>query len=258
MNKDDFMITICARGGSKGIANKNIKPLFGYPLISWTIAAAKLWAPNTPIVLSTDSNEICEVAALYGVKSWFMRPPELSVDTAPKVPVIAHALLEAELHFSRQFLYIMDLDVTAPLRRMQDLDTMATIACEGKGEVVYSVCPARRNPYFNMIEVDADGYAHRCKEGNFTSRQKSPTVYDVNASIYVYQREALLSGLNPLSGNRCKIHVMPKRFSIDIDEPEDFEYVEYLLGKLVDEKDGWFGKMLKYLASFHAHKSVHY
>jgi CMP-N-acetylneuraminic acid synthetase len=251
MNKDDFVITVCARGGSKGLKNKNIKPLFGFPLISWTIAAAKLWAPNTPIVLSTDSNEICDVAALHGVKAWFMRPPELSTDTAPKVPAIAHALLEAEQHFSRQFLYIMDLDVTAPLRRMQDLDAIATIASKGKSDVVYSVCPARRNPYFNMVEVDADGYAHRCKEGNFTSRQKAPPVYDMNASIYVYQRVALLSGLNPLHGNRCKVHVMPKMFSVDIDEPEDFEYVEFLMGKLANEDDAWCSKMLKYLVSLH-------
>jgi CMP-N-acetylneuraminic acid synthetase len=247
--KNKNLITICARGGFKGIKNKNILSVCGFPLISWTIACVRLWVKDMPVVVSTDSQKISNVASEFGVDVCFPRPPELAGDNVPKAAAITHVLGQAEQYFNTKFSHVFDLDVTAPLRRKEDLSTMVKMATTVDCDLVYSVCSSRRNPYYNMIEIDKEGYAHICMEREITSRQSAPKVYDVNASLYVYTSHILRSGLNPFTKGRCRVHVMPQRFSIDIDEPEDLEYVSYIMQKMINQKDEWFLKMQNWLVS---------
>ncbi|MBT6051301.1 MAG: acylneuraminate cytidylyltransferase family protein, partial [Candidatus Scalindua sp.] len=103
------------RGGSKGVPNKNLRELHGKPLMAYTIAQAKESGLFRHIVVSTDSEEIAESARNLGAEAWFLRPPDLATDEAPKLPVIRHAFLESESHYGQQFDVLVDLDVTSPL-----------------------------------------------------------------------------------------------------------------------------------------------
>ena len=198
----NVLITICARAGSKRIRNKNIITIAGKPLMTYTIEIAKKWGKAKRIICSTDSEEIAQIAKANGIDVPFYRPKELASDSAGKVDVIRHALESAERIYEEQFDLVVDLDVTSPLRTTHDLDSCLQVFMEKNPEVVFSVTKARRNPYFNMIEVNDQGFAVLSKPASALLRtQDAPPVYDMNASIYFYSRNFLLDNGNksPLS-----------------------------------------------------------
>jgi len=234
MKLDNTVITICARGGSKGVKGKNIRELKGHPLIAYTISVAKRIVNVDDIVVSTDSPDIAAVAKKYGVNVPFLRPAELAMDDTPKMLAIRHAVSEIEKLNNKKYSFVVDLDVTAPIRTVNDVVTAFNILQEDKqADVVYSVSPARKNPYFNMVELDENGYAHLSKEGlKVFARQKAPKVYEMNASIYVYRRpviDRVLSATDP--SLKQKIYVMDEIGAIDIDTEVDWSFVEFLVGK---------------------------
>lgn len=226
----NLLITICARGGSKGVKGKNIRKLAGYPLIYYTIKHAKEWGKGDHIVVSTDSDEIAATAIKYGVEVPFMRPKKFATDKAAKPDAIKHALLESEKFFNKTFDYVMDLDTTAPVRKIEDLDNALKLFLERKPKTLFSVVTARRNPYFNMVEEDKEGRVHLSKRGNFVRRQDAPKVYDMNASIYIYRRDYLVNEKNtsPISDDSCVL-VMDEISRTDIDHEIDFKYIEFLV-----------------------------
>lgn len=229
----NLLITICARGGSKGVKNKNFKSLNEKPLIAYTIEQAKRWGKGKHIVISTDSNEITAIAREYGAEVPFMRPEELATDTAGKVAAIRHALKSSEEVFGETFDAVMDLDVTSPIRKAEDLENALNLFLEKKPKTLFSVVPAHRNPYFNMVEEGSDGRVHLCKNGNFRRRQDAPKVYDMNASIYIYQREYLLEGNESAISDNSIVYVMTEESRIDIDSELDFKFLEFLLKEKV-------------------------
>jgi len=233
----NILVTICARGGSKGVKNKNIRELDGKPLIYYTIEAAKKWGKATRIVCSTDSQQIAEVAKECGAEVPFMRPPELATDSAGKVPVIRHALLECQRIYGEKYDLVVDLDVTSPIRTSKDLDGCLKLYEEFHPDVVFSVLDARRNPYFNMVEtIDKDGFAVLCKDaGKVLRRQDAPKVYDMNASIYFYNPEFLLSSedVSIHSAKKKMVYVMQETSAMDIDSELDFKIMEILLKEKV-------------------------
>lgn len=227
----DILVTICARGGSKGIKNKNIRPLLGKPLIGYTIEQAKKWGKAADIVVSTDSQEIAEAAKRLGAKVPFMRPSELADDASPKVPVIRHALETCEGIFKRRYEFVVDLDPTAPIRSAADIENSYRLFCERGPLTLFSVVKAHKNPYFNMVEEGEDGFVRLCKgvPGGVGFRQGAPDVYNMNASIYVYRREYLLDEKNtsPFS-ERSIVYVMNELSAFDIDREIDFKFIEFL------------------------------
>jgi CMP-N,N'-diacetyllegionaminic acid synthase len=229
----NILLTICARGGSKGVKNKNIKELAGKPLMYYTIKVAKEWDLANKIICSTDSDEIAEVAKEYGVDVPFKRPEILATDTSGKVPVIRHALIEAEKTYGKEFDIVVDLDVTSPLRTVTDLNNALNQFIKQDAEVLFSVVDARKNPYFNMIELNGDGYATISKklDHNILRRQDAPEVYEANASIYFYKRSFLLNEDNGtvLSSKRAVIFKMEDSKSIDVDTEMDFKFIEFLI-----------------------------
>ncbi|MBF0386261.1 MAG: acylneuraminate cytidylyltransferase family protein [Candidatus Omnitrophica bacterium] len=228
----NILMVVCARGGSKGVKNKNIRLLCGKPLIAYSLEHCKAWGRAAHIIVSTDSSEIAEIALRWGAEVPFMRPPELATDTAPKVPVIRHALLSAEAYYGSQFDVVVDIDASAPLRTVRDIEGAFQAFCFGEVDTVFSVVPAHRNPYFNMVEEGLDGYCQLVKPlpGVITSRQIAPKVFDLNASIYFYKSDYLrdLAVLSPIS-RKSKVYVMDPICARDIDSEEDFNYVEYLV-----------------------------
>ncbi len=222
--------TICARGGSKGVPNKNIRNLCGKPLIAYAISVMKKWGQATNLIVSTDSPEIAKIANEYGAETPFLRPKELATDAAPKLPVIQHALKFCEDHYKTKFDVVIDLDPTAPLRTVDDLKKAFDKFKQTKSQVLYSVTEAKKNPYFNMVELDEHENAHLSKslDSEFFRRQDAPKVYAINGSFYIFDRDHL-SSAKSLHCEREKIYVMNEVASVDIDREIDFKFIEFLI-----------------------------
>lgn len=235
-NLISVLITICARGGSKGVPGKNIRPLCGKPLIAHTIEQACSWGKAGRVVVSTDSDEIAEVACAYGAEVPFIRPQELARDDSPKLPVVRHALMSCEDLYGETYDVIVDLDATSPMRTVDDLDACYRAFVEHEPRTLFSVVRAHKNPYFNMVEASGEGFVSLCKElpKDVSRRQDAPVVYDMNASIYMYDRGYLLDERNvgPIS-DRSIVHVMDERASYDVDREIDFQFLEFLMTKEV-------------------------
>ncbi len=225
------LCTICMRGGSKGVLNKNLRKLHGKPLMAYTIERALESGLFEHMVVSTDSDRIAETAKSFGAEAWFLRPTELATDEAPKLPVIRHVLVEAENYYDRQFDVIVDLDVTSPLRNVGDINGAYQQFLDENADILITGCPARKNPYFNMVEK-VNGLTRIVKELDKlpTRRQDAPQVFDVNASIYIWKRHTLLESKTLLT-DRTSLYVMPEERSMDIDTALDWEFVEYMIGK---------------------------
>ena len=159
MNEEKVLVTIAARGGSKGLKDKNILDLCGRPLIAHTILQAKQWGRADRIVVSTDSKRIGSIARRYGALVPFMRPAGLATDKAGKLEVLRHALKAMERSDGRKYDVVVDLDVTAPIRKISDIEGAYRLFVRKRPKSVFSVAPSRRNPYFNMVEIDSKGYA---------------------------------------------------------------------------------------------------
>ncbi|WP_339606915.1 acylneuraminate cytidylyltransferase family protein [uncultured Roseivirga sp.] len=234
----NLLITICARGGSKGIPGKNIKLLNGRPLLHYTLSHAQQFADvhKADIQISTDSDEILACAAEMGYSTNYQRPLDLASDTAGKIDVIKHVWEWAENELNKKYDYVLDLDVTSPLRTQSDLtEALSIILAEPRALNIFSVSPAARNPYFNIVELNADGFATVCKSNHqIKSRQQAPKVYDMNASFYVFSREFMEGDYSRSTTERSLIHVM-KHVCFDLDEPIDFKVLEIMLKeKLID------------------------
>lgn len=222
--------TICARGGSVGVKNKNIRRLRNKPLIAHTIIQAQNSNLFEKIVVSSDSKKIRDVALEWGAHHVINRPDHLATSAAPKIPVIQHALLEAELFFNKQFSMLVDLDVTSPLRHVDDIRNSYQLFVNNKeASNLVTAMPARRSPYFNMLEVDANGFTKLVKapESEIHRRQDAPSCYDMNASIYIWKRETLFNSETTIRDNTL-LYVMPEERSIDIDSMLDWELVKIL------------------------------
>ena len=224
----NILCTVCARGGSKGIKNKNIKKLFNKPLILHTLLQAKKSRIFDKIIVSTDSNKIiniCKRKVDYIVK----RPKKLSTAKASKIFAIKHALTQAEINFKKKFDIVIDLDATSPLRNIEDIIKAKNKFVRNKYENLISVCHSRKNPYFNIVEKTKKGLKRvRETKKNYVRRQDAPDVYDINASIYIWKRAALLN-TNKVVKNKTGFYIMPKIRSIDIDDYFDFKLVEFLM-----------------------------
>ncbi len=225
------LCTIGMRGGSKGVPNKNMRELNGKPLMAYTIEQAKESGLFGHIVVSTDSEEIAETARNLGAEAWFLRPPELATDEAPKLPVIRHAFLESESHYGQQFDVLVDLDVTSPLRLVKDITGAYEQFKDEDADILVTASPARKNPYFNMVEK-VNGRIRIVKQMDRppVRRQDALQVYDMNASIYIWKRDALLNN-DTLFTEKTSLFVMPEERSVDIDTALDWDFVEFVLGK---------------------------
>ena len=226
-----ILCTICMRGGSKGVSDKKLRNLHGKPLMAYTIEQALQSGLFEHVVVSTDSDEIAEMAKTYGAEAWFLRPVELGTDEAPKLPVIRHASLEAEKHYGHEFEILVDLDATSPLRSVDDINGAYDQLIAEDADILITASPCRKNPYFNMVEK-VNGRIRKVKESKPppARRQDAPAVYDMNASIYIWKRRALLE-YDTLFTEKTSLYIMPEERSVDIDTELDWEFVEFIYSK---------------------------
>ena len=228
----NILLTIAARGGSKGVKNKNIRTLCGTPLIEISIRQALQWGKARDIVVTTDSAEIAEVAKKAGAQVPFLRPADMASDTAAKVPALRHALLEMERKNSLQYDLVVDLDPTAPVRSVQDIEGCFKLFLEKKPKTIFSAVVSHKSPYFNMVEVNTGGFAELCKRppASVVRRQDAPVVYALNASIYVYDRNYLADvNNNSVISDQSIVYPMADMSAFDIDREVDFKFIEFLV-----------------------------
>ena len=227
-----IVCTICARGGSKGLPGKNIKQTAGKPLIVHTIEQALKNDLINKIIVSTDCPKIAEIAKRAGAEVPFMRSAELASDTAAKLPVIKHAV---KFCIENQGYYpdiVIDMDPTSPLRSQEDINNALNflISETDKYDSVISGYSSDKNPYFNMVIENNEGYARLCREEyrHVTRRQDAPQVYCLNASIYAWRTQSLMDRTHVLDG-KLKFLEMPAERSVDIDSDIDHKFVKYML-----------------------------
>ncbi|PLT35484.1 cytidylyltransferase domain-containing protein [Bacillus sp. V5-8f] len=233
----NILITICGRAGSKGVKNKNIRNFMGKPLIYYSLKIANMFREYkmkdyvTDIAVSSDSDDILNYSSAYDFVNVIKRPLELAMDDTPKVPVIKHATLTMEKLKKRKYDYVIDLDITSLLRKVNDIERALNLCVEsaGKYDLVFSAVESRRNPYFNMVEIE-NGFANKVKDSDFACRQQAPEVFDMNASIYCFDRDSLCNKLERISfeGQSGMIQ-MEDTYVIDIDKEKDFEILELLV-----------------------------
>ena len=229
-----ILVTICARGGSKGLPKKNILPLNGMPLIHYSIKIAQRLQkhyPDTVIELSTDSQEIQAVAQEAGLKTTYTRPNPLASDTSGKIAVIEDLLRFSEKQYQTTFDFIIDLDVSAPLRTVEDVhEAFEMLQAHNEALNIFSVSEARKNPYFNMVEPSGKGdFVQLVKQKEeVLGRQAAPAVYEMNASFYIYKRSFFTQGCTSAVTSQSLAYVM-EHTCFDIDSREDFNQMEYML-----------------------------
>lgn len=218
---------IPARGGSKGIPGKNIKPLAGKPLIGYSVDVARLLAPDCDICVTTDDTDIIATVEAMGLKVPFVRPAELATDQSGTYEVLLHALdhYEAQgIHYDRMVL----LQPTSPFRTADDVCNCLKLYTPDI-DMVVSVKRAAANPYYNLFETDDNGFLQISKgEGTYTRRQDAPPVWEYNGAVYVINTESLRKmPLNKFTRRRmCE---MSAEHSIDLDTPTDWIIAEALL-----------------------------
>lgn len=236
-----LLITICGRAGSKGFRNKNLKTFCDKPLVYYTLSAAFLFKAARPdvavdICLNTDSELLVElVKAKYPEVTYIPREAALCGDTVPKMAVFQNSLAEMEKKTGRRYDYLMDLDITSPLRTEKDVEN----AFDKKDsrpdlDLVFSVTEARRNPYFNMVKLAGD-HVEKVIASPYTARQQAPAIYDLNASIYVFRRDFLAGNRTGiLWDGKIGISEMMDTGILDIDSEEDFRLMEVIARHLYD------------------------
>jgi len=248
----NILITICGRAGSKGFKNKNLKTFLGTPLVYYTAAIAENFKKrlseecDTTICLNTDSKDLQNlVSARYKGIELIDRIEELGGDRVPKMAVWHNSLDIMESKYNKKFDYVIDLDITSPLRQIDDVINAYKKKIENKDcQLIYSVCESRRNPYFNMVKVE-NGFATKFAASNFTTRQEAPAVYDMNASIYVIDADYLRNDKeNMLLNAKSNIYEMYDTAVLDIDSEQDFELME-VIGKYLFDKIDAFGEVKK-------------
>ena len=244
---NNILITICGRSGSKGFKNKNLKTFLGTPLVYYTVAIAENFKKrlidecDTTICLNTDSNELQTlVSSKYKNVEIISRDAELGGDKIAKMAVWHNSLDLMEASFQKKFDYVIDLDITSPLRQIDDVvNAYREKLNRNDCQLVYSVCESRRNPYFNMVKVE-NGIATKFAESNFTTRQEAPSVYDMNASIYVIDADYLRKDKDNmlLNATSC-IYEMYDTAVLDIDCEQDFELMEVIAKHLFEKQDSF-------------------
>ena len=219
-----LLAIIAARGGSKAILRKNIKSLMGKPLIGWSIDAAKQSSCIDRIVVSTEDDEIASVARELGADVPFMRPAELAADDTPGIAPVLHAISQLP-----DYDWVLLLQPTSPLRAAEDIDGIWRLCQERGAPSAVSMCEAGKHPYW-MYQRNAAQRLEPFIEGrpDVTRRQDLPPAYALNGALYLARTDWLLEQQNFI-GPETLGYIMPPERSVDLDTPQDWRWVEFLI-----------------------------
>ncbi|WP_195652791.1 acylneuraminate cytidylyltransferase family protein [Bacteroides cellulosilyticus] len=245
----DILFTLCGRAGSKGVKGKNARDFMDIPLCWYSMAGIALYIKqhttaddHIDVVLNTDSEDLIRLveSANELPVAVLRRDESLAGDCVPKVAVILDCLTRAEKMFNANYDVVVDLDITSPLRTVEDIkNAIDRKVSRSEVDVVYSVAPSRRNPYFNMVKEE-NGFFCKAIPSNFTTRQEAPVFYDMNASIYAYSSKALKEKEQATFFNsNCDAVIMQDTGVLDIDSEEDYELMQVIAKYLFDNKENF-------------------
>lgn len=220
---------IFARGGSKGIPNKNIKTFSGRPLISWAVELALRVRQINEVFVSTDSEEIAEIARRAGATVPFIRPSELATDTSPEWHSWQHFISYLTDKGGRLPEVFLSLPATSPLRSINDVENCLYEFKKGRADFVVGITPSYRNPYFNMIKKGQDNQVNLVIQQveKFSTRQDTPEIFDLTTVCYVGKPSTILTKNSIFEGKVAGVEI-PRERAIDIDTELDFQIAEFL------------------------------
>lgn len=229
-----LLALIPARGGSKGLPGKNIRPFSGHPLIAHSIFMAKMCPAIARIVVSTDDPKIAEIARDYGAEVPFRRPKELARDETPMWPVVRHALQTLETAHAEKYDYLLLLDPTSPGRTPEDVEqALERLYKEEQADGIVGVSKPSFNPIWHCV-IEEQGWMQRLIEAGsrYHRRQDLPAVYRINASLYIWRRDFIYRCEHDWSTEgRFLLHEIPESRAIHIDDLHEFEVAELLVKK---------------------------
>lgn len=239
-----ILFTICGRQGSEGVKNKNTKMFLGYPLPYYTVSIIDLFIKHNTydscdILLNTDSYKLIDMLK-NNIKLPIIirnRNKELAKKDVPKILVVKDSYKYMIDEYIKYYDRIVDLDITSPLRTLDDLVNIIEKSTNNKADITFSVVQSRRNPYFNMVENKDNDYK-LVINSDYTSRQQLPQIYDMNGSMYVYLPQ-YLETTNKFFKGKCDIYEMEETAVLDIDKPNDFKFMEVIASYLYKNNDDY-------------------
>jgi len=229
----EILVTICARSGSKGIPDKNIRLINGIPLIGYSILLARQIQKkyNADIGLSTDSQKYKEIAQSFGLYTDYIRPKIMATDGAGKIDVIADLKRYEEEKRQKTYDFVIELEVTCPLRNLQDIEESLNQLIENKrAHIVVGVSPVTKNPYYNMWEKQENGFWNLSKKRTETihTRQSAPEIYASNGMVYIMRPSFFENGYKSIVTDKTDLYVA-KHMCFDLDEMIDLHFMEYVI-----------------------------
>ncbi len=232
-----ILFTICGRAGSKGIKNKNLRMFCKRYLVYYTLSVIDLFIKHHPennydIVVNSDSQELLEIVSSNHMRNVDIinRDISLSGDSVGKIDVISDCLKKMQELKGITYDMVVDLDITSPLRTVNDLENVVVTHYKTNADVTTTVTTARRNPYFNQVKKTEHGIK-KVISSDFTARQQAPEIFDMNASIYAYNPAYLYSGKGVLDGY-CEMVEMYDTGILDLDHENDFVLMEIIANHL--------------------------
>jgi len=227
---------IFARGGSKGLPGKNIKPLLGRPLIQYSVEVALQTFGIDKVFVSTDDNDIAKVSRSIGAIV-IDRPVELAQDDSPEWQAWKHAISWVKERYG-EFEEFISLPATSPLRNVKDVESAILKRSSIGADICIAITPASRSPYFNMVQESGNNLIELVNKptNSISRRQDAPEVFDITTVVYVASVEFIMKNNNLFDGNVTSIEV-PKHRAVDIDDMYDFNFAESILNNTFNEDD---------------------
>ena len=221
---------IFARGGSKGLPRKNLRELAGKPLLAHAIEVARRTPSIQRVIVSTDDAEIADAARQWGAEVPFVRPAELARDESPEWLAWQHAIREMERLDGRRMDALVSVPATSPLRAAEDVEACIQSLLTTDADLVLTVTPSARSPYFNMVTLGEGGLARLviAPPEAVHRRQDAPPVYDITTVAYAARAEFVLRAEGMFAG-RVRAVVVPRERALDIDTEMDLQFAEFLL-----------------------------
>ena len=225
-----ILAIIPARGGSKGIPRKNIKPLAGKPLIAWTIETALQAQGIDRVIVSTEDEEIALVAKKFGAEVPFMRPLDLAQDDTPGIAPVLHAIEQLS-----DYDWVLLLQPTSPLRSTEDIEGIIQICRDEGAPSAVSVTQASKHPFWMYQRDDRNRLQPLIpNRPEVTRRQDLTAAYALNGALYLARIDWLIQNQGFI-GSETLGYVMPEERSVDLDTPMDWLWVEYLIERMHEQ-----------------------
>ncbi|MCL2538815.1 MAG: acylneuraminate cytidylyltransferase family protein [Oscillospiraceae bacterium] len=251
----NVLVTVCARAGSKGVRGKNVRDFLRFPIGYYSLAAYDLFYNRYSaqygyvlFALNTDSDDLVKQFSRTAVEHVVIpRKAPLAGDRVSKIDVVRDTLAEAETVAGKEFDFIVDIDLTSPLRKAVDIKNVLDTLINSPGaDIALSLTGSRRNPYFNQLVRGPNGFLTTAIQSNFIARQQAPEVFDANASLYAYRPFYLKNDSGIFLNAKLVGSMMEDTGILDIDSERDFRLME-IIARFLFETDPAYGEVREHI-----------